>query len=134
MIIDTMIAAYACFNIPKKTEDAIAALQKSRKFHAPDSFRAEFFNVSWQYAKANKIPPAQLEGIVQDGLAIPSTYINSEILWREALALALKYNHSPYDTLFIAAAIKCKSKVLTCDRKLLKTFPKYSIHLSDYIS
>jgi len=134
MIIDTMIAAYACFNVPEKTEDALAALRKARRFYAPDSFRAEFINVSWQYGRACKIPPAQLADIVKDGLAIPATYLDSATLWQEALALALEHDHSPYDTLFVAAAIKRKTKVLTCDGKMLKLFPKHAIHLTDYLS
>lgn len=134
MILDTMIAAYACFNVPGKTDDALAALRKSRSFHAPDSFRAEFLNVSWQYARTYGIAPAQLEEIVRDGLAIPSAYIDTEILWRDALALALEHDHSPYDTLFVAAAIKRKSKVLTCDKKMLANFPKYAIHLAEYLA
>lgn len=134
MILDTMIAAYACFNVPGQTDDALAALRKSRSLHAPDSFRAEFVNVSWQYARTYGIAPAQLEEIVRDGLAIPTAYIDTGILWRDALALALDHDHSPYDTLFVAAAIKRKSKVLTCDKKLLKSFPMYAIHPSEYLS
>lgn len=134
MIIDTMIVAYACFNVPGQTADALAALRKSRSFHAPDSLRAEFINVAWQYARELKIAPDKLEAIVRDGLAIPSAYIDTTILWREALALALEHDHSPYDTLFIAAAIKRKAKVLTCDKRMLANFPKHAIHLSEYLS
>lgn len=134
MIIDTMIAAYACFNVPDRTEAAHAALRKSRSVLAPDSFRAEFINVSWQYARAHAISPGQLEDLVHDGLSIPSAYLDSAVLWREAIALAVQRNHNPYDTLFVAAAVKRRSKVLTCDRKMLTAFPEYTVSLSRYVS
>ncbi len=134
MIIDTMIAAYACFEVPGVSADSRAALRKARTLHTPDSFRAEFLNVAWQYARKYKISMIDLEAVVRDAYAIPTGYIACSILWRDALVLALDRKHSPYDTLFVAAAMRRKSKVLTCDKKLLRAFPAHTIHISDYIS
>lgn len=134
MIVDTMVAAYACFDVPEFSADSRAALRKARTLYAPDSFRAEFLNVAWQYARKYRIAPPALADIVRDGYAIPSRYLPCELLWRDALALALELDHSPYDTLFVAAALKRKTKVLTYDRKLLEAFPALAIHVSDYLA
>lgn len=134
MILDTMVAAYACFDVPGKSEESRAALSKAESLYVPDSFRAEFLNVAWQYGRTYKIHAADLAEIVQDGYALPTGYIDSPVLWQNALALALEAGHSPYDTLFVAAAMLRKTQVLTYDKKMLKAFPQLTISVPDYLA
>jgi len=46
-----------------------------------------------------------------------------------ALELAFASGHSPYDTLFVAAAKLRRTKVLTYDEKLLALFPDDTIRV-----
>ena len=47
----------------------------------------------------------------------------TEGLWRAAVGLALRHDHAVYDAVFVAAAERLGTKVLTFDRALLASFP-----------
>lgn len=134
MILDTMVAVYACFDVPEKSAASRDLLRKVRTTHAPVSFQAEFLNAAWQYARTYSIHPSEVEGLIADGLSLPTAYIGIEPLWRDAIALALEANHSPYDALFVAAARMKRTRVLTFDERMIKLFPKYCIHVIDHLS
>lgn len=53
--------------------------------------------------------------------------IPCEQLWERALELAVQYNHSAYDTLFISAAELAETRLITFDKRLLRTFPELTV-------
>jgi predicted nucleic acid-binding protein len=56
-----------------------------------------------------------------------------EHLWPEALSLAFSSGHSPYDTLFVAAAHMYHTSVITYDRKLLTLFPDKTVTVDNFL-
>ena len=132
MIIDTMVIAYALLGVPEYGEESIAALRKADTLYAPTSVQAELLNVVWQYGKQGLFPKRAAE-VYEDASRLWTKLIPVEHLWSEALSLAFSCGHSPYDTLFIAAARLYHTPVITYDQKLLTLFPKDTIQVSDFL-
>lgn len=126
MIIDTMVMAYAILGVPEFGEESAQILEQVDEIVAPTSIEAELLNVVWQWGRqdgSREIASAAYYTAAR----LWTELIPVEILWPLALELALIKNHSPYDTLFVAAARQKSTKVITYDKKLLKTFPKDAI-------
>jgi predicted nucleic acid-binding protein len=132
MIIDTMVMAYAVLGVPEYREESVAALHKANSLYAPASVQAELLNVVWQYGKQGILPKRAAEAY-EDASRLWTKLIPVEHLWPEALSLAINHGHSPYDTLFIAAARLYRTFVVTYDRKLLTLFPKDTITAGDFL-
>lgn len=122
MIIDTMVMAYAMLGVPKFGEAAAAALESVDAIIAPASVEGELLNVVWQWGRRSGNPVLASEAYF-NASRLWTELITVESLWPMALELALAHDHSPYDTLFIAAARIRKTKVLTYDKKLIALFP-----------
>ncbi len=122
MIIDTMILAYAVLEVPEFGEESVAVLKAVDQITAPASIEAELLNVIWQWGQRGedtKIAAAAYHAASR----LLNDLIPVETLWPTALELAFSRRHSPYDTLFIAAARLRHTKVVTYDKKLLTLFP-----------
>lgn len=122
MIIDTMVVAYALLGVDAMGRESEAALRKADELAAPASVEAELLSVFWQWGR-EEIPQAAASALCADAARLWDVLIPIGELWPTALALAFKHDHSPYDTLFVAAARQRNTKVLTYDKKLLKRFP-----------
>ena len=132
MIIDTMVVAYAVLGVPEYGEESIAALRKADTLHAPASVQAELLHVVWQYGKCG-VSARRAAEVYDDASRLWTKLIPVEYLWTEALSLAFNCGHSPYDTLFIAAARLYRTPVITYDQKLLTLVPKDTINVSDFL-
>ncbi len=132
MIVDTMVMAYAMLGVAKFGEESAAALELLDEIIAPASVEAELLNVVWQWAShgenVDNVAAAYFEASSMWTELIPV-----ESLWPLALDLALTKNHSPYDTLFVAAARVRRTKLVTYDKKLLKAFPSDTVTVYDLL-
>lgn len=126
MIIDTMVMAYAMLGVAKFGEESAAALAAVDEIVAPASVEAELLNVVWQWS-CNGGNPETAAAQYYTASRLWTELIPVESLWPTALELALATDHSPYDTLFIAAARAQKTYVVTYDKRLLKLFPEDAI-------
>jgi len=127
-----MVIAYALLGVPEFGEESLAALRKADTLHAPASVQAELLHAVWRYGKQGLFPKRAAE-VYEDASRLWTKLIPVEHLWPEALSLAFSCGHSPYDTLFIAAARLCRAPVITYDQKLLRLFPKDTIKVSDFL-
>ena len=132
MIVDTMVMAYAVLGVPGFGQEALAALRKADDIAAPASVEAELLNVIWQWGKrGGSLEMAQ--AVYENASRLWTRLIPLEAVWFTALELALAYGHSPYDTLFVATARYCKTKVLTYDQRLLTLFPHDTTMIKDFL-
>ena len=132
MIIDTMVAAYAMLDVESKSAESMAALRKADEIAAPASVTAELVSVFWQWGR-EIIPAAKAVSLCASAVRIWDALIPVEELWSEALAMAFERCHSPYDTLFIAAARMRGTQVLTYDKDLLKRFPEDTMTVAAFL-
>lgn len=122
MIIDTMVLAYAMLNVPGFAEESIGVLKVVDEITAPASIEAELLNVVWQWGLRDGDPKIAVAAY-HAASRLLNDLIPVETLWPTALELAFSSGHSPYDTLFVAAARLRHTKVVTYDKKLLTLFP-----------
>jgi predicted nucleic acid-binding protein len=83
--------------------------------------QAEFANAMRNLVKAKVIPPDD----ARDAISMLIAGFRFEALdnyLKEALALAVDYDHSVYDCLFVATAKVLKMPLITADRRLTRKF------------
>jgi len=61
------------------------------------------------------------------GEALVERVVPTESLWRAAVGLALRHDHAVYDALFIVAAERLDTKLITFDRALLAAHPELTV-------
>lgn len=125
MVVDTMVFVYALLGVEPHRDEAVAMLAKARTIVVPDSFRAEFANVLWQWVRHREVNRDLATALLQDTESLVTQVIDSNILWERALDLAVDNNHPVYDTLFVAAAEGLATRVITFDRRLARVFPDH---------
>ena len=132
MIIDTMVMAYALLGVPGFGPESMKAIRKADELAAPASVEGELLNVVWQWGRS-RVRPEIAKAVFENASGLWTELIPVRHLWSVALDLAFTASHSPYDTLFVAAARYRKSKVLTYDEKLLSLFPEDTIRVVDFL-
>jgi len=132
MIIDTMVMAYAVLGVPDFGQESLEALHKVDDIVAPVSVEAELLNVIWQWGKRG-VSLEIAQAVYENASRLWTRLIPLEAVWHTALDLALRHGHSPYDTLFVATARYCKTKVLTYDQRLLTLFPNDTTTVKDFL-
>ena len=123
VVIDTMVFAYALLGVPEFREDALAVLETVTEIHVPDSFRAEFVNVVWQWVQYKGVPLDVGIDVLRDAEALVTHVTSSAVLWERALVLAVEASHPAYDTLFLALAELTDTKLVTYDTELRQALP-----------
>ncbi len=132
MIIDTMVMAYAVLGVPEFGQESAAALRKLDELAAPASVEAELLNVLWQWGRRG-VEQELAMAIYENAARLWSDLIPVNTLWPAALALAFKAGHSPYDTLFVAAARYRRTLLMTYDKKLLSLFPNDTVTVKEVL-
>lgn len=133
MVFDTMVFVYALLGVPPFREDALAALDQAREILVPDSFRAEFTNVLWQWVRNRNVPLDRAAELLRVPDRLITDVVPTSLLDGEALRLAVSSDVAVYDTLFVSLAFRRRTKLITCDRELLRKFSDVAISPSDYI-
>ena len=128
-----MVFAYALLKVEGKKEEATAILEQADYIVVPDSFRAEFANVVWQWVRAKEIVEDFAYSALQDVEVLIDEVVCSEEIWRSALQLSITMNHPVYDSLFVAAAMLYDTRVVTYDLKMQSKFPAYVLSAQDFL-
>ncbi len=124
MIVDTNVIAYAVLGAKEHREPAWQALSSADSIVVPDLFFAEYGNVVWQWVRRLSVGPAEFLGALDHGESLVERVLPTQDLWRAAVGLALRCDHAVYDAVFVAAAERLDTEVLTFDRALLRAFPE----------
>ena len=98
-------------------------LSRTQQIFAPAFWQAEFLSVLWKLLRAGHLERSDAEIALEKALHLPIKRGSVLGLWKDALALAVEADHSPYDTLFVALAQRLGTVVVTYDDALLKKFP-----------
>ena len=127
MVVDTMVFAYALLGVPAHRETALAALEAADPIVVPDSCYAELANVVWQWTRAKEISGDTGHALLTDAEVLIYRAHPTTHLWSQALSLAIDADHPAYDALFIAAAQREGTQVVTFDKRLQTAFPDWTL-------
>lgn len=128
IVVDTNVLAY--LYLPgERTADAEALLEHDPDWAAPVLWRSEFRNILAGYTRRKVLTFEQackLQSEAESLLAGAEFEVDSYTV----LELVRDSDCSAYDCEFIALAIKLNTKLVTADKKLLRSFPTRTIALA----
>ena len=87
---------------------------------APELFCEEAAQVAWKYAHVGALDREGAVLMMRATLGCVSEFYPNCALAEEALAEAVRLDHSFYDMLYFVLARRTSSPLLTCDKKLAK--------------
>lgn len=85
---------------------------------APTLLHAETSSVFARYHRAGLCDAKTARAYAEKTLLLADEFIDDATLQREALAEALRLNHSPYDLFYLVAARRNAATLFTLDKKL----------------
>lgn len=129
LVIDSSVAAK--WYLPEPGSDRAALLLESGlRLVAPDLLIPEVGNVLWK--RRRDLPAADIEAIAAAlTSAGPVTLYPSTVLLEGALALALTYERSVYDALYLALALSRQCQLVTADERLVNAL--HDTELEEYV-
>ena len=86
---------------------------------APDLIEAEIGNVLWKAARRKRISPADAENSLRRFTELGIESIPTSDLLGKALQIAVAYDRSFYDALYVAVALATKTELITADERLV---------------
>ncbi len=120
-----------------EVHEAFAARLLASPFNciAPDSFSIELNNVIRNKARRQEITALEASSIVGRIPALQVTLAPSSPLLPAAFDIAIRYERSVYDALYVALAIREQCQFVTADRRLynalLPDFPETLLWIED---
>lgn len=101
-----------------QSHDAAALLAGDTEFIAPDLLLAETANAVWKKARRGEIPAALAQRLVDDIVKLPIDAVPGRALASDAHALARRADITVYDAMYVALAVRARTRLVTADRKL----------------
>ena len=128
IVVDTNVLAY--LYLPgDRTTDAEALLERDPEWAAPVLWRSEFRNILTGYMRRKILTLDQASSLQSEAESLLSG-AEFEVDSRTVLELVRDSDCSAYDCEFIALATKLNTKLVTADKKLLRSFPAHTISLT----
>ena len=127
VVVDTNVAAYHLLGVEEHRDVLSRLFLSDLEFVAPESLRAEILNVLWLAIRSGALTLEEAAVRLDSVDHMLTRSVPIAHLWVSALTLAVRSDHSPYDTLFVAAAEREGLMLLTYDRRLQDAFPSRAI-------
>jgi len=87
-------------------------------FLVPDIFWAEIANAAWKAARRGELSAANATLAVSSVTALRIPSISSSELLPQALAIALAFERTVYNSLYVALAVTSNAYLITADERL----------------
>ena len=117
-VIDASVIAASIFQ--EELEKCSSALLASDHVQmAPAIIIAEVGDVIWKRFRRQEIREEEADTILTGFFRLPLKITASEKLIESALRIAMQYDRTVYDSLYVALALKTDSTVVTADKRLI---------------
>jgi predicted nucleic acid-binding protein len=124
LVIDVSVAAKWCLGetreslVPEALDLLDQYINNQIEFVIPDFFWAELGNVLWKAVRVGRCSriAAEIGLFEMKQRRLPT--VPSETLAESALDIAINFNRSVYDSLYVALAVRSGSQVITADERL----------------
>ena len=132
IVVDTNIISY--FYLPtEKTAEVERLFLQTPEWAVPILWRSEFRNVLALYLRKGLLTFDQAFAIQSEAEMLLSDK-EFEVASFDVLRLVEKSRCSAYDGEFVALAMQLETVLVTADQKLIETFPKIAVTLTDILS
>ncbi len=88
------------------------------QFIVPDLFWVELGNVLWKASRAGRCTQRVAESSMTEMREHKLTTVSSYALIEEALAIAITFDRTVYDSLYVALAVEAHAQMVTADERL----------------
>lgn len=95
-----------------------SAVSEADYVTAPDLYVSEVANALWKYVRADVLTVEHADQAAATTLQFIDHFESSQILQREALAVAHAHGHPVYDTLYAVLARRNSAVLVTKDKRL----------------
>lgn len=102
----------------EQSDDAVRLLDGDMEFLAPDLLFAETANAVWKKARRGEIGTAAAQRLVEDLVTLPIDAVPARALAADAHALARRVDVTVYDAMYLALAVRARTRLVTADRRL----------------
>ena len=126
VVLDTSAAIEILLN-KKESEKFKKIILEADAVIAPELYISEITNVAWKYNKISNFGHKECYSLSEDGINLIDQFIDTKILWKEALREAINNDHTVYDCLYLISARRNDGILLTKDQKLKKLCRKLKI-------
>jgi len=124
LVVDASVAAKWC--LPAKgetlTEDAFRLLQRYARgeirFVVPDLFWAELANLLWKAVRQRRCAEADAKQALEAVRGYRLSTVASLAVLDLAFQIALTFDRTVYDSLYVALAVDAKAQLITADQRL----------------
>ncbi|WP_420959696.1 type II toxin-antitoxin system VapC family toxin [Brucella sp. IR073] len=103
-------------------DDSVAALalQRGKRFIAPDLLMAECANILWKKAQRREISTQEAIGSADILRRAEIELVPTRNLLEPATRLAIELGHPAYDCMYLAVALQRKLRFVSADKRLLR--------------
>ncbi len=117
-VVDACVVMKLYFEEKHSTEAEGLFLQ-GMQLLAPDILWPECTNVLWKQHRHGDLSEKNAIAIAEEMLSLPLRIHDSADLVHNALNLAMQYDFTAYDSLYVALAIQTDSVMITADKRLV---------------
>ena len=119
-VIDASVVAASL--LQEELEEYSSALLASNRVQmAPAIIFAEIGNVLWKRFRRQEINEVEASTLLAEFFRLPLRITPSEKLIESALQIAMQYDRSVYDSLYVALAVETDSTMVTTDKRLVNS-------------
>jgi predicted nucleic acid-binding protein len=123
-VVDVSVAAK--WLLPASGEDlvpeAVSLLRRFTgneiRFLVPDLFWTELTNVLWKAVRTRRCSPANAQAALTSATQLGVSTVPCTDLLEDALGIALRFDRTAYDSLYVALAVTTGSTMVTADQRL----------------
>lgn len=118
LVVDASVAVGLFFEEPH-SRAIERCFKRSQNLLAPDLIWAEIASVIWKRHRRGELSQEDAMAIATEVSRLPLQSYDARDLMADALRLALQFDRSVYDCLYLAVAIRTKSVMITADKLLV---------------
>jgi predicted nucleic acid-binding protein len=131
LVLDASVAVKLFFE-EEHSDAAEKHVRQAREILAPDLIWVEAANVIWKRQRRGEITKSTAAEVAEHLLKLPLTIHPSAELIGDALDIAMQFERTVYDGLYLALAVRSASVLLSADKRLVNSLSKTP--LAEYIT
>jgi predicted nucleic acid-binding protein len=131
VVLDASVAAKWTFPdlVEPLTDRADDLLQQYKRgkvdFVVPDLFWSEISNFLWKSVRYKKIPGARAQAALEAMIERRFHTASSRDLASEALSIAIRFDRTAHDCVYVALAVSLQTQLITADERLANSLAAY---------
>jgi predicted nucleic acid-binding protein len=117
LVVDASVVAKWFFN-EEHSDSARLLMARMPELLAPDFLRVELAAIAWKKARRGQIPVARVTEFPPHIADLSLRFVRDQSLLQGAADIAVRYDRSIYDSLYVALALQEGCQFVTADLRL----------------